>query len=290
MNLGKRILSVKGNSYMSALRAGRPYDAIDLISKDYTSIIDNIIDRADMAKLDNEKELSKIVKFCMYTMANYGMDTEYYDYDIKDTFFEDYRNNLKMNGYYLPEEVDVYEFLFEGADIEPRDYGGSIMDAEYGELKIPDSNHTIMAEMDLCADVSIRLKNADDLSVFLEVCYDTFIDLYKDLNHQEELDAIKYAPYTILTDYINTILFNVSYELAHDILKMYTNIYPEFKQFQVYEGDYIYSYPKSITECIVKDDIGMGFLYNYREYDEENVALVCICMIFKNYLERRIIV
>ena len=44
MNLGKRILSVKGNSYMRSLRQGKAWEAIDAISKDYDSIIDSILD------------------------------------------------------------------------------------------------------------------------------------------------------------------------------------------------------------------------------------------------------
>ena len=34
MNLGKRILSVKGNDYKLALRNGRAFDAIEMIAKD----------------------------------------------------------------------------------------------------------------------------------------------------------------------------------------------------------------------------------------------------------------
>ena len=71
---------------------------------------------------------------------------------------------------------------------------------------------------------------------------------------------------------------------------MYTEVFPEFKQFLEFENDYVYSYPKSITECITKDELGMAFLYNYRGEDDISVALVCICMMFKNYLERRIII
>lgn len=289
MNLGKRILSVKGNSYMQSLRNGKPWDAISMISKDYSSIIDSILDDSNIMDLTNTN-LAKIVKFCTYSMANYGIGDVYYDYDDRDSFYADYRENLKINGYFLPEEIDVGEFIFDGIEIDPREFGGSIMDITYGELTIPDSVHTIMAEADICADISLRIQNADDLSTFLEVCYDTFVDLFKDLSHQEELDAVRYAPYTILTDYITTMLFTISDEISHDILKMYTNVYPEFHELQEYDGEMVYEYPKSITECISKDELGMAFLYNYRGNDEASVVLVCICMMFKNYLERRIII
>ena len=199
-------------------------------------------------------------------MSNYGHGDAYYDYDDIDTFYDEYRENLKMNGYFLPEEISVEEFIFDGKEIDPHDFGGKIMDINYGELTIPDSVHTIMSDADICADMTVRIGNADDLSTFLEVCYDTFVDLFKDLSHQEELDAVG------------------------DIIKMYAEVFPEFKQFLEFENDYVYNYPKSITECIAKDELGMAFLYNYRGEDDISVALVCICMTFKNYLERRIII
>lgn len=289
MDLGKRILSVKGNSYMRSLRQGKAWEAIDAISKDYDSIIDSILDDSNITNLKNT-ELSKIVKLCIYSMANYGHADVYYDYDDIDTFYDDYRENLKMNGYFLPEEISVEEFIFDGKEVDPHDFGGKIMDINYGELTIPDSVHTIMSDADICADMTVRIGNADDLSTFLEVCYDTFVDLFKDLSHQEELDAVRYAPYTILTDYISTMLFVIADEVVWDIIKMYAEVFPEFKQFLELETDYVYSYPKSVTECIVKDELGMAFLYNYRGEDDTSVALVCICMMFKNYLERRIII
>ena len=289
MNLGKRILSVKGNSYMRSLRQGKAWEAIDAISKDYDSIIDSILDDSGIRNLKNT-ELSKIVKLFIYSMSNYGHGDVYYDYDDIDTFYDEYRENIKLNGYFLPEEISVEEFIFDGKEIDPHDFGGKIMDINYGELTIPDSVHTIMSDADICADMTVRIGNADDLSTFLEVCYDTFVDLFKDLSHQEELDAARYAPYTILTDYISTMLFTIADEVVGDIIKMYAEVFPEFKQFLEFENDYVYSYPKSITECITKDELGMAFLYNYRGEDDISVALVCICMMFKNYLERRIII
>ena len=290
MNLGKRILSVKGNEYRSALRNGRAFDAIEMIAKDYTSIIDDIL-QVDILRDDDVvgTPLKKILKFSIYSMSNYGRDSVYYDFSERDEFYNDYRMNLKINGMYLPDAIDVGEFLFNGLCLEPSDFSEIIEDEEYGSLQLATDIHTVMSNADLCADLSVRLQDADSLVSFMEICYDIFINSFSHLSYEEELDAIRYVPYTILTNYISTILFTISEELAHDIIRMYTKKYSEFKEFQIFESEYVYSYPQSILECVQKDEFGMLFLYNYREVDEESLVLTCISMMFKNYLERRLI-
>ena len=90
MNLGKRILSVKGNEYRSALRNGRAFDAIEMIAKDYTSIIDDIL-QVDGLRDDDVigTPLEKILKFSVYSMSNYGRDSVYYDFSERDEFYKD---------------------------------------------------------------------------------------------------------------------------------------------------------------------------------------------------------
>ena len=58
----------------------------------------------------------------------------------------------------------------------------------------------------------------------------------------------------------------------------------------MFESALTFEYPDSILECVQKDDVGMLFMYNYRDLQEESMALTCICMMFKNYLERRLII
>ena len=290
MNLGKRILSVKGNDYKLALRNGRAFDAIEMIAKDYTSIIDDILQVDGLRDGDViGTPLEKILKFSIYSMSNYGRDSVYYDFSERDEFYNDYKTNLKINGMYLPEQIDTGKFLFDGLCMEPSDFSEVIEDEEYGSLQLATDIHTVMSEADVCADLSVRLQDADSLVSFMEICYDIFVNSFSHLSYEEELDAIRYVPYTILTDYISTILFTISAELAHDIIRMYTKKYPEFKEFQIFDSECVYNYPQSILECVQKDEFGMLFLYNYREVEEESLVLTCISMMFKNYLERRLI-
>ena len=290
MNLGKRILSLQGNGYMKLLRSGQPEQAIYQMSKDYESMIDNIIDDMSIRELEGTK-LKSLVKYSLYDVSNYGNEVEYYDYDNDYEFAEDYRSALKAFGMYLPEEVDVLDFIFEGRDITPEEgFPETIMDEGYGELKLIRGAEEAVSDADICADMSLVLYDSNDLITFFEVCYDTFVDMYAHLSKEDEIEAINYAPYTLLTDYVTTVLFSISHELRSDIIKLYTYRYEEFKQFDVFESALTFEYPDSILECVQKDDVGMLFMYNYRDLQEESMALTCICMMFKNYLERRLII
>ena len=290
MNLGKRILSLQGNEYMKLLRTGQPENAILKMSKDYESMIDSIIEDIDTDVLEGTK-LKSLVKYSLYDVSNYGSEVEYYDYDNVYEFADDYRNAIKAFGMYVPEEIDIVDFIFNGRDISPEEgYPETIIDEGYGELHLLTDPYIATENADICADRSLVLYDSDDLITFFEVCYDTFVDLYQHLSKEDEIEAIKYAPYTLLTDYVTTVLFNISHELRSDIIKLYGQRYEEFREYDMFEGTLAFEYPQSIVECVQKDDVGMLFLYNYRDVQEESMALTCICMMFKNYLERRLII
>ena len=202
MNLGKRILSLQGSGYMKLLRSGQPENAILQISKDYESMIDTIIEDIDIDNLEGTK-LKSLVKYSLYDVSNYGNDVAFYDYDNDYEFAEDYRNAVKVYGMYIPEEVDIIDFIFDGREILPEEgFPETIEDEEYGELNLLHAAHEAVEMADICADKSLVLYDANDLVTFFEVCYDTFVDLYQHLSKEDEIEAINYAPYTLLTDYV----------------------------------------------------------------------------------------